>query len=211
MLLHKFVLVLGSAIIMAVVPLHSAASIERELTPEEITAVNEISAYNSEISSMAGRFIQVDSQGNRAEGVFFLTRPDQIRFKYAPPSRQEILSVGKGFYVVDRKEKTKVAYPQDKIPLRQFLTDRVDLLNTNISEIILTDTLLAVSIVDDTEIGRIEITLIFDLETKDLTQWTLTEPNGNDLTFSIYDVIKNAEIPSSYYYIDPTYSSGQSR
>src|SRR5690242_4747058 len=77
----------------------------RQLTAEEIALINEISAHNSGITTMAGRFLQIDTQGNRNEGTFYLQRPGKIRFRYDPPSREEIMSIGQGFYVIDRKEK----------------------------------------------------------------------------------------------------------
>ena len=35
----------------------------RQLTPEEIALINAISAHNSAITTMAGRFNQIDTQG----------------------------------------------------------------------------------------------------------------------------------------------------
>jgi hypothetical protein len=45
------------------------------------------------------------------------------------------------------------------------------------------------------------------MESKDLKQWTLAEPSGEELTFSIYDVQTDVDIPKSYFYIDPTYKA----
>ena len=42
----------------------------RQLTAEEIALINEISAHNSGITTMAGRFLQIDTQGI-AEGKPF--------------------------------------------------------------------------------------------------------------------------------------------
>jgi hypothetical protein len=93
------------------------------LTAEEAQLIRDISAHNTAIRTMAGRFLQVDSNGGRIEGTFFLERPDKVRFRYNPPSREEIVSVGRGFYVLNRQDRTYYAYPQDTIPLRQFLGD----------------------------------------------------------------------------------------
>lgn len=181
------------------------AALERILTPEEDQLVRDIGAHNSAIRTMVGRFLQIDTQGGRIEGTFYLQRPGKIRFRYAPPSREEIISVGRGFYIIDRREKTQYAYPQDRIPLRQFLESEIDLFAANIVDVISTDDYVSIIISDDTPIGTIEVALIFEIETKDLKQWTLTEPSGAELTFSLYDVTKDVEIPKSFFYIDPTY------
>lgn len=177
----------------------------RALTDAERQLINEINAHNSAIKTMVGRFLQIDTQGQRIEGTFFLERPGKILFRYNPPSYEQIVSVGRGFYVVDRKEKTQYAYPQDKVPLRQFLDSQIDLFKANIVAVSQSDDYFSVTLQDDTPAGIVRVALVFDTESKELKQWTLTEPSGAELTFSLYDVDKDVEIPKSYFYIDPTF------
>lgn len=179
--------------------------VPREITDAERQLITEINTYNSAIRTMVGRFLQIDTQGQRIEGTFFLERPGKILFRYNPPSYEQIVSVGRGFYVVDRKEKTQYAYPQDKVPLRQFLDSEIDLFKANIVALSQSDDYFSVTLQDDTPAGLVRVALVFDTESKDLKQWTLTEPSGAELTFSLYDVEKDVEIPKSYFYIDPTF------
>ncbi len=203
-MIRRRFLVLAAALL--VVPVPALAQGEpRPLTEEEIALIQEIGAHNSAIRTMAGRFLQIDTQGNRIEGTFFIERPGKVRFRYNPPSREEIISVGRGFYVIDRKEETKYAYPQDKVPLRQFLDSDIDLLKANIVAIDQSDAYLSLTLQDDTPVGTVSVTLVFDKDSKDLVQWVLVDPGGAELTFSLYDVQKGVEIPKSYFYIDPTY------
>lgn len=174
----------------------------RQLTAEEIALINEISAHNSGITTMAGRFLQIDTQGNRNEGTFYLQRPGKIRFRYDPPSREEIMSIGQGFYVIDRKEKTQYAYPQDKVPLRQFLDSEIDLLHAGLVAIDQSDTYLELTLQDETPAGTVRIALVFDKDTKELVQWVLHSPDGSELTFSLFDVEKGVDIPASYFYLN---------
>ncbi len=174
----------------------------RRLTEDEVALINEISAYNSAITTMAGKFLQVDTQGRRIEGTFYLERPGKIRFRYNPPSREEIMSIGQGFYVIDRKEKTQYAYPQDKVPLRQFLDSKIDLLRAGLVAISHSDNYVELTLEDDTPAGRVRVALVFDKATKDLVQWVLASPDGSELTFSLYDVEKGVAIPASYFYLN---------
>lgn len=199
--------VLALALALALGGTLPAFALGRPLTDEEKQLINDISAYNSAIRSMAGRFIQIDANGERIEGTFYLQRPDKVRFRYNPPSREEIISVGRGFYVIDRREKTQYAYPQDKVPLRQFLSDRIDLLSANIIDFTQSDSYATITLSDNTPEGTVQVALVFDKSSKDLSQWVLTEPSGEELTFSLYDVEKNVDIPKSYFYIDPTFTS----
>ena len=193
-----------SIIIISITPTNA---LERLLSEEEKLLIKQISEHNSNIKTMVGRFLQIDTNGNRAEGTFYLERPNKIRFRYAPPSREEIISVGRGFYVIDREEETKYAYPQDQIPLRIFLKEKIDLLEANIANVETSNDFVAITLTDETQIGTVEIALIFDIVLKDLVQWTLTEPSGARLTFSLYDVQQNLKIPKSYFYIPAQYKS----
>ena len=174
----------------------------RKLTQEEIDLINAVSAHNSAITTMVGKFLQVDTQGQRIEGIFYLQRPGKIRFKYNPPSREEIISIGSGFYVIDRKEKTQYAYPQDKVPLRQFLDAKIDLLNAGLVAINQSAGYLSLTLQDETPAGTVKVDLIFDKQTQDLAQWVLTNPDGTELTFSLYDVEKGVDIPAAFFYLN---------
>jgi outer membrane lipoprotein-sorting protein len=203
-MIRRTALMLGLA--AAFSPALAALAQSRALTPEEQQLIDEINAHNSAIRTMVGRFLQIDSQGGRQEGTFFLERPSKIAFRYAPPSREEIVSIGRGFYVIDRREETYYAYPQDSIPLRQFLGEQINLLNANVVDITTTDGYVSITVIDNTVAGTVQVSLIFDTETKDLAQWTLVEPNGSELTFSLYDVQKGVDIPPNFFTFPATYT-----
>jgi outer membrane lipoprotein-sorting protein len=202
-MIRRDALILGfSAAFASVLP---ALALDRALSPEEQQLIANIGEHNSAIRTMAGRFLQIDTNGGRTEGTFFLERPDKVRFRYNPPSREEIVSVGRGFYVLNRQEETYYAYPQDSIPLRQFLGDKIDLLNANVLSVTNSDGYMSITVIDETVAGTVQVSLIFDVDTLDLSQWSLVEPSGAELTFSLYDVEKNVEIPRAYFSIPATY------
>jgi outer membrane lipoprotein-sorting protein len=191
-----------AAALPATAALAEGGDAPRALTQDEIDLINAISAHNSQITTMVGRFLQVDTQGNRIEGTFYLERPGKIRFRYAPPSHEEIISIGSGFYVIDREEKTQYAYPQDKVPLRQFLDEKVDLLHAGLVAINQSANYLELTLQDDTPVGTVKVQLVFDKATQDLAQWVLTNPDGSELTFSVYDVQKGVDIPKATFYLN---------
>jgi outer membrane lipoprotein-sorting protein len=182
-----------------------AAQEGRQLTDEEKALITAISQHNSAIKTMVGRFLQIDTQGQKIEGTFFLERPGKVLFRYNPPSYEQIISIGRGFYVVDRKEKTQYAYPQDKVPLREFLESDINLLRSNIVAIDQSNDYLSLTLQDDTPAGIVMVDLVFDKESMELRQWVLTEPSGSQLTFSLFDVEKDVEIPRTFFSIDATY------
>ena len=206
-MIRRDALLLGlSAALATTLP---SLALDRALSAEEQQLITDIGSHNSAIRTMVGRFLQIDTNGGRTEGTFFLERPDKIRFRYNPPSREEIVSVGRGFYVLNRKEETYYAYPQDTIPLRQFLGDRIDLLNANVLDVTTSDGYMSITVSDETVAGTVQVSLIFDTATKDLSQWSLVEPSGAELTFSLYDVEKGVEIPRAYFSIPSIYKAAQ--
>jgi outer membrane lipoprotein-sorting protein len=206
-MIRRDALLLGlSAALALSVP---AWALDRALSAEEQQLIAEINAHNSQIRTMVGRFLQIDTDGGRTEGTFFLERPDKIAFRYAPPSREEIVSVGRGFYVLNRRDETYYAYPQDTIPLRQFLGNDIDLLNANVVDVTNADGYMTITVIDETVAGTVQVSLIFDTDTKDLAQWSLVEPSGAELTFSLYDVEKGVQIPRAFFSIPATYKAIQ--
>ena len=189
----------------AALALPASAQEARQLTDEEKALITAISQHNSAIKTMVGRFLQIDTQGQKIEGTFFLQRPGKVLFRYNPPSYEQIISIGRGFYVVDRKEKTQYAYPQDKVPLREFLESDINLLRSNIVAIDQSTDYLSLTLQYDTPAGIVMVDLVFDKESMDLRQWVLTEPSGSQLTFSLFDVEKDVEIPRTFFSIDATY------
>jgi len=204
-MIRRHALALGMA--AALTPMLPALALDRALTPDEQQLIGQINAHNSAIRTMVGRFLQIDTSGGRTEGTFFLERPNKVAFRYAPPSREEIVSQGRGFYVLDRREETYYAYPQDTIPLRQFLGNEINLLNANVVDVTTSDGYMSITVIDNTVAGTVQVSLIFDVETKDLAQWTLVEPSGAELTFSLYDVEKDVQIPPAFFSIPATYTS----
>ncbi|MCS6761302.1 MAG: outer membrane lipoprotein carrier protein LolA [Candidatus Devosia symbiotica] len=183
----------------------SAWALDRALTPEEQQMIADIGTHNSAIRTMVGRFLQIDTNGGRSEGTFFLGRPKKIAFRYAPPSRDEIVSIGNGFYVLNRRDETYYAYPQDSIPLRQFLGDTINLMDANVVNVSRSDGYMLVTVIDETIAGTVQVSLVFDTDTLDLVQWSLVEPSGAELTFSLYDVEKDRKIPRNYFSIPANY------
>ncbi|HLV84882.1 MAG TPA: outer membrane lipoprotein carrier protein LolA [Devosia sp.] len=202
-MIRRDALLLGLSAVFALST--SAWALDRALSPEEQQMIANIGAHNSAIRTMVGRFLQIDTNGGRSEGTFFLERPNKIAFRYAPPSRDEIVSIGNGFYVLNRRDETYYAYPQDSIPLRQFLGDSINLLDANVIDVTTSDGYMSVTVIDETIAGTVQVSLVFGTDTLDLVQWSLVEPSGAELTFSLYDVEKDREIPRSYFSIPANY------
>ncbi|AXS38733.1 outer-membrane lipoprotein carrier protein LolA [Breoghania sp. L-A4] len=138
---------------------------------------------------MQGDFVQFGPNGERAEGKFFLARPGRIRFHYLPPARVDIIADGKSVSVKDRKLQTQDIWPLSKTPLRFLLAERINLTSdANVTSVSVEPDLVTVTITEDTTFVQGKLTLIFDSNTRELKQWTVTDAQGLDTSVAIYNV-----------------------
>jgi outer membrane lipoprotein-sorting protein len=91
------------------------------------------------------------------------------------------------------------------VPLRQFLEEDINLFEANLTAIDQSADYASVTLSEDTPAGTVVVSLVFDKESKDLRQWTLVDPSGSELTFSLYDVQFGVDIPRSYFSIPSNY------
>ena len=80
-------------------------------------------------------------------------------------------------------------------------------MKSNIVDVSQSDSYATITLSDDTPEGTVQVALIFDKSTNDLAQWVLTEPSGQELTFSLYDIEKDVQIPKTFFFIDPTWKA----
>ena len=103
------------------------AAAPRALTQDEIDLINAISAHNSQITTMVGRFLQVDTQGNRIDGTFYLERPGKIRFQYQKGVPLLIVAEGGALTFIDYAVKQVQRWPIKNSPLGVLLDPTRDI------------------------------------------------------------------------------------
>lgn len=80
-----------------------------------------IEKHLNELTTLVAPFVQEDSEGGTAEGIFYLSRPGRLRWDYAPPT--PILIVAKGSLVAYYdKELDEVSHISLDDTLAGFLT-----------------------------------------------------------------------------------------
>lgn len=182
------------------------------LTDEQRATLHEISDYFSKIKTMQGEFVQFGPNGERAEGQFFLARPGKIRFHYKPPARVDIIADGQSVSVKDRKLATQDIWPLSKTPLRFLLADRINLTSdANVTSVSVEPDLVTVTITEDTTFVQGKLTLIFDAESRELKQWTVTDAQGLDTSVAIYNVEVGKPTNPKLFVIDYLANARQNR
>lgn len=164
----------------APVPAPPGTSASQAATLRRITE-----AYNA-MREMNGRFTQVEANGRRTTGRFYISKPGKIRFVYDRPSRLDIVADGRDVVVRDRGLNTQDLYPLSQTPLRYLLNDRIDLTrDAKVVNVFNDQDMVSVTIEERTQFTEGQLTLYFDASDFQLRQWTITDARGNETSVAV--------------------------
>ncbi|MDJ0931443.1 outer-membrane lipoprotein carrier protein LolA [Breoghania sp.] len=196
---------LAGAVAFALLGMPGAPTTEAktQLTDKQQTTLAKINDYFNSIYTMEGDFVEFGPNGERAEGQFYLSRPGKIRFHYQPPARIDIIADGQSISVKDCKLQTQDIWPLSKTPLRFLLSNKIDLTSdANVTSVSVEPDLVTVIITEDGTFVQGKLTLIFDAQTQELKQWTVTDEQGLDTSVAIYNVKDDVALNNKMFVID---------
>lgn len=160
----------------------------------------------SQIRTMMGDFVQFDPRGGMSTGTFYLERPGRILFDYHDtPVR--VICDGQAIAVNNRKLGSWNLYDLSKSPLNLLLADRINIANGRLLEFTQEQNATILVLGDAT--GHSKIRMIFDPQTYELKQWTMTD-NGQDTTIQIVNARTGVQFADNMFSI-AYYRSGKKR
>ena len=165
-----------------------------------------VSAYLSSLQTLVGNFVQVGPDGSKTQGDFYIQKPGKMRVEYDAPSPIDIVADGSSVVVRDRKLATQDVYPLSQTPLRFLLSDRIDLMkDTNVVSVTADDLFISVTIEEKQAlVGTSRLLLMLGAKDGQLKQWTVTDPQGYDTTFAVYNLDTSKKLDPSMFKIDFT-------
>lgn len=156
------------------------------LTPEEASAVEELSSYFNSFKTLQGEFTQVSPQGRVSTGLFFLSKPGRLRFEYAPPNPFLVVSDGSWVVIENRKQKTTDQYPLAATPLKLLLSNDINLLKqADIKSVETSEGVSTIAVEDRNRAIPGRLVLVFDTNRKELAQWIVEDAKGKRTTISL--------------------------
>ena len=147
----------------------------------------QVADHFSSVKTMTGQFVQFGPRGEQTGGKFFLERPGKIRFDYEAPSAVQVKADGKSVVIHNRKLDTYDMYPLSQTPLNLLLAERIDI-SKRVEDVKQDADLLTIKMGDKSVFGDSKITMMFDPQTYDLRQWTITDKQGKDTSVILIDV-----------------------
>ncbi|MEM7743071.1 MAG: outer membrane lipoprotein carrier protein LolA [Pseudomonadota bacterium] len=165
-----------------------------------------ISNYLNGITTMQGDFVQVGPDGDLSEGLFYMRRPGRIRFEYQPPNPTLIVADGFWVGVFDVLDNTLDRFPLSETPLDLLLRDRVNLRTEGAIESIERSAgQLRVRAVDPDAPDQGSLTMVFNDNPLELTQWIVTDSQGLNTTVALSGTQRNVSLGGELFFIeDPT-------
>ena len=168
--------------------------------------VAKVSNYLCSLQTLVGKFVQVGPDGTKIKGNFYIQKPGKVRFEYDPPTPIAIIADGSSLAMRDRNLATQDIYPLSQTPLRFLLSDRLDLLkDANVVNVTSDDLFVTVTIEETRAlIGKSRLMLMVGAKDGQLKQWTVTDPQGYDITVAVYNLDFTKKVDPSLFKIDFT-------
>lgn len=173
------------------------------LDARQIDLVKKVSDYFNSIENMRGQFVQTTADNKRMKGKFFMKRPGRIRFEYALPSRQLIISDGQQISIQDLDINTDDRVMVDQTPFRVLLRKDVDLLrDARILEVQEAPDMVIVALQDKAKdaSGKVRIFLGLGPEVE-LKEWVTTDAQGIDTRLEVSALDRSQAVDAGLFKI----------
>ena len=164
-------------------------------------AAQQIADHFSSLRTLTGEFVQFGPKGEQTGGTFYLERPGKIRFNYND-SPIRVISDGNQVVINNRKLDTWDMYALGTTPLKMLLADRIDLGGGRLQSVKQDPDMTTLVVGDKTAFGNSKITMMFDPQSKDLKQWTITDAQGLDTTIMVFNIRSGVRFTDDMFKID---------
>lgn len=186
-----------AAIVVAGAPADPAA----EGAPETI---QRIEAYLTSLRTIESDFVQSSSSGEFSRGRLYVSRPDNLRLDYKPPSTMQIFVTGAWLIHVDTELEEVTHVPLARTPAAFLVGDEVSLSDkVTVTGIGMDAKTIHVEVVrsDEPEVGS--VILVFARNPLALKNWTVVDPQGVRTRVALVRPRFNGSIDRSVFEFDP--------
>ena len=97
------------------------------VTTQQGEIIKKVTSYFNALTTLEGRFVQLDSDKSQSRGKFYLLRPGKFRFEYGGGSKKVIVSDGTYLAIQDLDLGNDDTFELDRTPFRLLLRKDVDL------------------------------------------------------------------------------------
>lgn len=186
----------GATAAALMVPSFAAAQVNK-------ADLTRITNYLNGIGTLQGQFVQVGPDGDLSEGAFYMRRPGRVRFEYQPPNPTLIVADGFWVGVYDTVDNTLDRFPLSETPLDLLLRDRVNLREERaVRSIERSSGQLRIKAIDPDAPDQGSITMVFNDNPLELTQWIVIDGQGLATTVALSDKRRNVKLDPNLFFIE---------
>jgi outer membrane lipoprotein-sorting protein len=173
--------------------------------------VERANAYFTNLGTLIADFTQVGGDGRRMGGTLYLQRPGKVNFSYDPPATLEVIADGRSVAVRDTKLATQDLYSISQTPLKFLLRERVNLgQDIKVTGISNDGDSVRINLEDTSTLGGTSrITLYFDPQVENLSQWRIVDPQGFQTVVVLNKIQKGRPLDQSMFKIQYEQIIGQ--
>jgi outer membrane lipoprotein-sorting protein len=181
-------------------PASASAPAAKELTDQDRGDLKRAEEYLDGITTMRAKFQQYSNTSGLAFGKIYLRRPGRLRVEYDPPLKVVIVADGLvvSYYDMDLDQISQV--PIGASPLWFLLRETVSFKNgVTVSAVDRQPGALHIAAFESgsPEAGQIE--LAFADDPLELRQWTVIDPQGNQIRVGLQDVTFGGALANSLF------------
>ncbi len=171
---------------------------ENNFSNKEKEIIKKVNKYFFELKTIKSNFIQYsDFDGSVAEGIFYILKPNKLRFEYTTPFKNLLITNGKitTFYEMDLDEISNI--PTTSTPLSFLLQEKQDLetINSNILTIEENeDKNLVIKTENIQDKNKYFIDYIFDKNIENLKGINFMDENQQSINLTFFNLNKNIEL-----------------
>ncbi|MDX2156421.1 MAG: outer-membrane lipoprotein carrier protein LolA [Hyphomicrobiaceae bacterium] len=182
------------------------------LDARQMEVVQKVNAYFNALENMKGQFLQTTSDNKRMKGRLYMKKPGRVRFDYALPSKQLVISDGQQIAIIDSDIGTDDRVMVDQTPFRVLLRKDVDLIrDARILEVQEADDLIILALQDKSKdaSGRIRLFMATKPEIE-LKEWVTTDAQGLDTRVEVSSIDRKDTVDAGMFKMPiPTIKSNQ--
>jgi outer membrane lipoprotein-sorting protein len=173
--------------------------------PSDKADIARIENYMNTLTTAKARFTQVDPQGVRETGTFYLSRPGRVRFEYDDPIDDFIVADGLFIYFYDGELKEQTNAPIGQTLADFILRDKIKLSgDVKVLDIIHGENTLNVQVTQTADPAAGSITLTFTENPFTLQQWKVKDAQGLTTTIALSGIATGVKLPYEIFvYADP--------
>lgn len=176
---------------------------EDNFTIKEKKIIEKVNKYFSNLKTLKSNFIQYsDFDGSMAEGIFYISKPNKLRFEYTTPFKNLLITNGKitTFYEMDLDEISNI--PTSSTPLSFLLQENQDLKTTNSNILSIKEDENGDFIINTENIqnkNKYFIDYIFDKNIENLKGINFSDDNQQSINLTFFNMSKNIEIDKNLF------------